>query len=230
MAVAMNAGALRGAYAVEAGGAATESMGGVAVIVLTILSLLGVVPRILTPVAGIVFGIAFMVEGAAIAARQATLIEQTEKTSIQELEIGGGVTIELTIGAAAIVLGVLALIGIVPGVLMSSLTTAAGAGLILSAGSVQRLNEVQAHLVEPNLTPQRASVARVATSSAAGVQFLAGVAVTILGILGLTRTGLPLVMSSVGLLVLGCAITLSGTALASRMLRLVQGPAAQRPS
>ena len=118
MAVAMNAGALRGAHAVEAGGAATESMGGVAVIVLSILSLLGVVPRILTPIAGIVFGIAFMVEGAAIAARQATLIQQTERTDVTgapELEVGGGVTIELTVGAAAIVLGVLALIGVVPG-------------------------------------------------------------------------------------------------------------------
>jgi hypothetical protein len=222
MAVAMNAGVLKGAQAVEAGGAATESMGGVAVIVLSILALLGVATRVLTPIAGIVFGIAFMVEGAAIAARQATLIGQTERAGVQELEVGGGVTIELTIGAAAIVLGVLALIGIVPGILMSALTTAAGAGLILSAGSVQRLNEFQASLAGPELAAQRASVARIATSSAAGVQFLAGVAVTVLGILGLTRTGVPMIMSAVGLLVLGCAITLSGTALASRMQRLVQ--------
>jgi hypothetical protein len=222
MAIAMNAGALRGVHAVEAGGAATESMGGVAVIVLTILALLGVAPRVLTPVAGIVFGLAFIVEGAAIAARQASLIEQTERSGGQEHEIGGGVTIELTIGAAAVVLGVLSLIGVVPGILMPALVTAAGAGLILSAGSMQRLNEVQANLANPNFTPQRASVAHIATSSAASVQFLAGVAVTILGILGLTRTGFPLVMSSVGLLVLGCAITLSGTALASRLLRLVQ--------
>ena len=223
MAVAMSAGALRGAHAVEAGGAATESMGGVAVIVLSILALLGVVPRVLTPIAGIVFGIAFMVEGAAIAARQATLIGQTDQTGVQELEVGSGVTIELTIGAAAIVLGVLALIGVVPAILMPALTTAAGAGLILSAGSVQRLNEVQIGITNPNVTAQGASVARIATSHAAGVQFLAGVAVTILGILGLTRTGLPLTLSSVGLLVLGCALTLSGTALASRMLRLVRG-------
>ena len=222
MAIAMNAGALRGAHAVEAGGAATESMGGVAVIVLTILALLGVAPRVLTPVAGIVFGLAFLVEGAAIAARQASLIEQTERTGGQEHEIGGGVTIELAIGAAAIVLGVLSLIGVVPGILMPALVTAAGAGLILSAGSVQRLNEVQANLANPNFSQQRASVAHIATSGAASVQFLAGVAVTILGILGLTRTGFPLVMSSVGLLVLGCAITLSGTAVASRLLRLVQ--------
>ena len=66
-------------------------MGGVAVIVLAILALLGVVPRILTPIAGIVFGIAFMVEGAAIAARQSTLIQQTERTDVTgapELEVG----------------------------------------------------------------------------------------------------------------------------------------------
>jgi hypothetical protein len=223
MAVAMNAGALRGAHAVEAGGAATESMGGVAVIVLSILALLGVIPRVLVPISGIVFGIAFMVEGAAIAARQATLIGQTERAGGQELEVGSGVTIELTIGAAAIVLGVLSLIGIAPAILMPALVTAAGAGLILSAGSVQRLNEVQSNLASPELAAQRASVARIATSSAAGVQFLAGVAVTVLGILGLTRTGVPWIMSTVGLLVLGCAITLSGTALASRMQRLVQG-------
>ena len=223
MAVAMNAGALRGARAVEAGGAATESMGGVAVIVLAILALIGVAPRILNPVAGIVFGLAFIVEGAAIAARHASLLEgTTETTGAQTLEVGGGVTIELTVGAAAVVLGVLSLIGVVPAILMSALVTAAGAGLILSAGSVQRLNEVQTNLAS-NVTPQRASVAHAATSSAAGVQFLAGVAVTVLGILGLTRTGAPLILSSVGLLVLGCAITLSGTALASRMLRLVQG-------
>ena len=106
---------------------------------------------------------------------------------------------------------------------MSALTTTAGAGLILSAGSVQRLNELHVSLTNPNFTPQRASVAHLATSSAAGVQFLAGVAVTVLGILGLTRTGIPLIMSSVGLLVLGCAITLSGTALASRMLKFRAG-------
>jgi hypothetical protein len=225
MAVAMNAGVLRGAQAVEAGGAATESMGGVAVIVLSILALVGVVPRILVPIAGIVFGIAFMVEGAALAARQATLLQQTERTGTagQEIEIGGGVTIELTVGAAAIVLGILSLIGIVPGILMSALVTAAGAGLIVSSGSVQRLNEVQVGLASPEFAAQRASVARIATTSAAGAQFLAGVAVTVLGILGLTGKGAPLLMSSVGLLVLGCAITLSGTALASRMVKLVQG-------
>lgn len=227
MAVAMNAGAFRGAHAVEAGGAATESTGGVAVIVLAILALVGVIPRILNPVAGIVFGVAFMIEGAALAARQASLLEgvssTTGATGTQNLEAGSSVTIELAVGAAAIVLGILSLIGIVPGILMSALVTTAGAGLILSAGWKQRLSEVQANLATSETAAQDASVSRIATGSAAGAQFLAGIAVTVLGIIGLTGAGVPMIMSSVGLLVLGCAITLSGTALASRMLRLMQG-------
>lgn len=224
MAVAMNAGAFRGAHAVEAGGAATESTGGVAVIVLAILSLVGVIPRILTPVAGIVFGVAFMIEGAALAARQASLIEgTTDAAGAQNLQVGGGVTIELAVGAAAIVLGVLSLVGVVPGILMPALTTAAGAGLILSSGWKQRLSEVQTDLASTEAAAQEASVSRIATGSAAGAQFLAGIAVTVLGIIGLTGAGIPMIMSAVGLLVLGCAITLSGTALASRMLRLMQG-------
>lgn len=224
MAVAMNAGAFRGVHAVEAGGAATESTGGVAVIVLAILSLVGVIPRVLTPVAGIVFGVAFMIEGAALAARQASLIEgMTDTTGAQNLRVGGGVTIELAVGAAAIVLGVLSLVGVVPGILMPALTTAAGAGLILSSGWKQRLSEVQATVASTEAAAQEASITRIATGSAAGAQFLAGIAVTVLGIIGLTGAGIPMIMSAVGLLVLGCAITLSGTALASRMLRLVQG-------
>jgi hypothetical protein len=54
----------------------------------------------------------------------------------------------------------------------------------------------------------------------ANTQFLAGVAVVVLGIVGLVRAGDPFILSAVGLLILGAAITLSGTALASRMLKL----------
>jgi hypothetical protein len=220
MAITTNAGALRGTYAVEAGGAATESMGGIAAIVLTILALVGVLPRVLTSIAGIVFGVAFMVEGAAIAARQSNLINQAVGPSAEELEMGGGVTIELMGGLATLILGILALIGIIPGILLPALTTAGGAALILSAGVVQRLNELQASLVNPDVSAPVRSVTRMAVFSAASGQFLAGVAVVVLGILGLVRVGDPVILSAVGILVLGAAITFSGTALASRLLQL----------
>ena len=220
MAVAMSAGSLRRTQAVEAGGAATESMGGVAAIILTILALSGVMPRVLTSVGGIVFGIAFMVEGAAIAARQSSILAQTTGTTTDPLELGGGVTVELMGGLAALVLGVLSLIGVFPGILLAALVTTGGVALILSAGTVQRLNELQASLANPEASPQAQSVTGMAVSNAASGQFLAGIAAAVLGIVGLVGVGNPITLSAIGLLILGAAITFSGTALASRMLKL----------
>jgi hypothetical protein len=220
MAITTNAGALRGTYAVEAGGAATESMGGIAAIVLTILALVGVLPRVLTSIAGIVFGVAFMVEGAAIAARQSGILAQAGAGAAERPELGGGVTVELMGGLATLVLSVLALIGVVPGILLPALTTVGGAALILSAGAVQRLNEIQASIASPEATAPVQSVTRMAVFSASSGQFLAGIGVVVLGILGLVRAGNPVILSAVGILVLGAAITFSGTALATRLLQL----------
>jgi hypothetical protein len=223
MAISMSAGALRGARAVEAGGA-TESAGGLAAIVLTVIALCGVMTVPLTAIAGIVFGLAFMVEGAAIAARQSAIMSQaagqTAIAGAEVPEIGGGVTVELVAGLASVILGILSLVGIAPWVLLPALTTVGGAAVILSAGAAQRLNEVQASLETPNATVQGQAIARMALSGAANSQFLAGVAVVVLGIVGLVRVGDPVILSAVGILVLGAAITLSGTALASRMLKL----------
>jgi hypothetical protein len=186
--------------AVEAGGA-TESMGGVAVVILAILSLVGVVPRVLTPVAGIIFGAAFIVEGAAIAARQANLAGA-------EVELTGGVTVELVAGLSAIVLGVLALIGVAIPVLMGALVITGGAALMLSAGLVNRMGQAGPAVMA---TP---------TSSAAAAHLLAGLAAVVLGILALTSAGLSGVLTTVALLVLGGSLMLSGTAMSTAMLRL----------
>jgi hypothetical protein len=222
MAISVSAGDLRRARVVEAGGA-TESAGGLATIVLTVIALCGVMTIGLTAIAAIVFGLAFMVEGAAISTRRGAILAQATGASAEAPELGGGVTVELTAGLAAVILGVLSLIGMAPGVLLPALTTLGGAALILSAGAAQRLNELQASLTNPNPTPQGQAITHIAVSSAATSQFLAGVAVVVLGIVGLVRVGDPIIMSAIGLLVLGAAITLSGTALASRMLKLFRG-------
>ncbi|HUZ12340.1 MAG TPA: hypothetical protein VMU93_05780, partial [Caulobacteraceae bacterium] len=105
---------------VSASGGATESMGGVAVVVLAILSLVDVVPRVLLPIAGIVFGVAFMVEGAAVAARQSAIGEEGAGFS------ASSITIELFAGLATLILGILALIGIAIPVLMAALVITGG--------------------------------------------------------------------------------------------------------
>ncbi|MGH6956154.1 MAG: hypothetical protein ACREEW_05760 [Caulobacteraceae bacterium] len=192
------------ARAVGAGGGATESMGGIAVVVLAILALVGVIPRVLSPVAGIVFGVAFIVEGAANAARQAT-------TTGVEMEFGGGVTVELVAGLSAIVLGILALIGVHIPILMSALVIVGGAGLVLSAGLVNRSSMPGAGMAQASVT-----------SSAAAAHLLVGIAAIVLGILALTNAGASVALFTVGLLVLGGSLMLSGTAMSTAMLRLFQ--------
>jgi hypothetical protein len=204
------------AYAVEAGGAATESMGGVAVIVLSILCLAGVLPRVLAPIAGIVFGAAFIVEGAAIAARFRTLAAEVAGDRGGEFELGGGMTVELVAGAAAVILGILALVGIVPRILVATLVIVGGAGLILSAGAIQRMHSLRA----TQTTSGAYALTSAAVTSAAAAQVLAGLGAGVVGILALVNVGNPVALISAGLLVLGASITLSGTALSTKMLRL----------
>jgi hypothetical protein len=57
--------------------------------------------------------------------------------------------------------------------------------------------------------------------AAVGTQVLAGIAAIVLGILGLILVGQAANLTLVGLLVLGGSVTLTGTALAGRLLRLL---------
>ncbi|HEX3407900.1 MAG TPA: hypothetical protein VHS81_11735 [Caulobacteraceae bacterium] len=198
MSTAFSTTSTRRITAVDTGGA-TESMGGVAVVILAILALVGVVPRVLTPIAGIIFGAAFIVEGAAVAARQAALAGA-------DVELTGGVTVELAAGLAAIVLGVLSLIGITSPILMGALVITGGAALMLSAGVVGRMDGMTT-LAAP-------------TNSAAAAHLLAGLAAVVLGILALTNAAASAVLTTVALLVLGGSLMLSGTAMSTAMLRL----------
>ncbi|MGH7024312.1 MAG: hypothetical protein ACREEB_12080 [Caulobacteraceae bacterium] len=207
--------------AVEAGGAATESMGGVAVVVLAILALVGVVPGALTPIAGIIFGAAFLIEGAAMAARRNDMMTAMVGTEAERVVLGGGVTVEMAAGATAIVLGILALIGISSASLISALLIVAGAGLILSAGALSEFAELRAEMAGVDVAIRR--MARAAVSGAAGAQVLAGLGAVVLGILSLIPSIPPqAALMRVGMLVLGASLVVSGSALSGRMLGMMR--------
>ena len=83
---------------------------------------------------------------------------------------------------------------------------AGGAALMLSAGVVNRM--------------QAMTTLSTPSSSAAAAHLLAGLAAVVLGILALTNAGATMVLTTVGLLVLGASLMLSGTAMSTAMLRL----------
>lgn len=207
--------------AVIAGGSALEGLGGLAVVALAILALAGVLPVQLTEIAGIVFGAALLFEGLSLAGEYSQIGSRIPESRTGSLEIQGGTGVEVFVGLGAIALGVLALVGVSSTVLIPSLIIAGGAGLLLSAGTTARMNDLR--LITAGHDSDR--VRRVAHGALAGgavTQILGGIAAIVLGILALVaipdaaangRGALP----QIGMLVLGATLMLSGGALTGKM-------------
>lgn len=229
MATAVEQKVERQIFEMEAGGSAVEAVGGLGVIVLSILGLAGVSPIFLASSAGVVFGIALLAQGATVGSEYSALLSKVTGGGLGEIELGVGMTVEFVAGGAAVVLGVLALVGIAPVILLPALVIAAGTSLILTTGKVQRLNTLK---MEASGAPDIAQrVAGHAVAGVIGAQFLAGLAAIVLGILALVAmpqamagatatSGASMALTLVGLLVIGCSITMSGGALAGRMMQM----------
>lgn len=213
----------RRAVGTVAGGAGVMTFGGLAVAVLGILALIGLIPVILVAIAGIVFGVAMLLEGMTIAGEYQKLARWVTESSAERIEIGGGAGVELLVGLAAIAMGILSLIGIAPAILIPVLIITGGAGLILSAGSMQRLNDLH---IEAG--PWDEMVRLVAHESMAGgaiAQTLGGIAALVLGILSLVMLAPTQAegfgtLPQVAMIVLGIATAVSGGALFGKSMRV----------
>jgi hypothetical protein len=202
------------------GGLAIESIAGLAVMVLAILALVGVLPALLTTVSGIVFGAAMLVAGIAIAGAWTRLTAVAARTRGETIEAEGGAGVEMLVGLAAIALGILALLGISPAVLVPALIITGGAGLLLSAGTPQRLSDFRAMILGTSLETRRMIHEAVKGSSVA--QALGGISAVVLGILALVAAhpqpgqGFGN-LAEVGMLVLGLSVALAGGLLSGRL-------------
>ncbi len=99
-------------------GVAMESIGAVATIALAIVGLAGVFPMTLAAIATIVLGAALWIEGGMFAATYKGALYR-ERAEALFTEWGQGLTIEFLGGLGGIVLGILALLGVVPMTLLS---------------------------------------------------------------------------------------------------------------
>ena len=122
------------------------------------------------------------------------------------------------VGAAGIVLGVLALLGISSEVLLSVAVIAFGSALALSSGAVRKLS------IPETGTPSLARPREVSemfgdlmTAGAAGVQLVAGLAGLILGILAVAGES-TMILTLVALLVLGVTVLFTGGTLSGLVL------------
>ena len=192
-----------------AGSGMIDALAALGVTVLAILGLAGLYRGLLAAVAVIVLGVALVSLGAAVVARYANM------TSGQ-IELGGGIAIEILGGVTAIILGLLALLQVASVDLVAIAIIVLGGALLLGGNILSRIDRIgQAGSV------QGRQAAREAIVATAGVQALVGgvgVTLGILAVVGIQREILILV----ALLAFGVALLLSSAAVTGRLLNLMR--------
>ncbi len=192
-----------------------ESIGGVITVVLAIVGLSGVHPLDLAGVGAIALGIALMFEGAFIARRYSELLAGAQQARPTGRTIGRGVPAESLGGLAGIILGILALLRVDAGVLLSTTAIAFGGALLLGSGATSDL-KLPTLAGQETKGPTVERLAHEAIAVVAGGVALVGVAALGLGILGVLGV-VPFTMTLVALLCVGASILMAGTAISNRM-------------
>lgn len=192
-------------------GASTgEAIAGAAAVVLGILGLIGLYPGVLDSIACIAAGAGLLLAGAAIAGRFSRLTAFVEGSRPRQ-EVTGSLGMEALAGAAGVVLGILALLGVGTISLLSIAAIVLGAGLIMAGGARSRL-ETLSHM--HTVGESRAMQDVVYVSS--GSDVLVGVGTIVLGILALSGIA-PLTLTLISMLAIGAAILLGGSTIAARV-------------
>jgi hypothetical protein len=197
------------------GSSAALAIGGAAAIILTIIGLSGGWPIWMATLTTLIVGVAFVIDGLGIMARNMQMVSRTGGT-LEHVEASFGVSPEFLAGCAGVVLGILGLVGIYP-ILLS------GVALIAFGGALFFGATPRAHLVAVTMeTTKGWEVERSLLSRSTAAHVMVGLGAMTLGILAVYGIR-PLVLTLAGLLSVGCAVLLTGSAVAYRMAsRLVQ--------
>lgn len=204
----------RAAYTTAAG-SGLETLAGMGVIALSIIGLAGVFPFVCAAVSAIVVGGGFLLEGLAIAGAYAEEVRHTQTDTHEASIIGGGMSVQVLGGAAGITLGILALAGVVPWTLLAISAIVFGGTLLFGGTARAELNDAQ--MARGGSDRHAQHMAAQALNASSGALSLAGIAAATLGILGLISVGSTATLVLVGLLIVGGANLLGGSALVTRV-------------
>jgi hypothetical protein len=200
-----------------------RAIASISTVILTILGLAHVAPNFLIAIAMITFGGALLVHGAGLLTEYAKLT-RTAPAATTAVFGGGGLSAVLLAGAAGIVLGILALLGISPTELTAIAVIAFGNALILGSNSALRLHFLKLAMVKPDDRSQQVAgdmLAGELLSSSAGTYGLVGLAAVVLGILALAGFA-PTVLVLIALLALGGVTIVNGVDLGGVLVTAFQ--------
>jgi hypothetical protein len=197
-----------------AAGSTTEALAGAGAAVLAIIGLAGIVPSYMMSIGVIVLGAAFICEGGVVMAKFADMYSHFGSTTTDRLEVEGGVSAEFLGGVAGVILGILALIGLLPFVLCAVAVLVFGASMLIGAGMTPSARQLT--MMQPTES-RTLEAGREATVAASGAEALVALAAVVLGILAICHIAvMPLVL--IGVLVLGASFLLAGSAMSTQWL------------
>jgi hypothetical protein len=205
-------------------GGLVDAVGGIATIVLAIIALAGVHPAMLIAITTIVFGAALLIQGGTMLSEYTHMIFPAGAAApAEEFGGGGGLSAVFLVGAAGMVLGVLALLGIEAPTLTAIAVIAFGAALVLSSNAVWHLYRMKRNSfqVGARVVSGGEILASEMASGSAAVQCLAGLAVIVLGILAVSGVQVAM-LTLVGLLILGATVLLTGSTLSGAAMAFMQ--------
>lgn len=195
--------------AVGVAGAGVLAFGGILALALSIIGLAGFYPATLAAIALLCLAGALFLKGCASAARVPVSEGFAGSTVFSLLDLGLGTTIELVGGAGGIVLGILALVGIIPLKLLAiSVIVIAGTLMLATTRPAQGWGD------------KTREAMRVAVLSTVGVQVFVGAGAIVLGILALNDY-YPLTLSLVAFLSMGAAALLVGVAASGQLGQMI---------
>jgi hypothetical protein len=196
--------------------------GGIAVILgivgLAIFSGHPDVPMYLAAIAAIALGLSLISVGASLAASYSQLAARAEASDLAAGGQIGGTTVDMFLGGAVVILGILALLRLVPAVLVPVQVILVGGGMILNGAGAVRLATLETDMAVERTTARRISEELV--FSTASVRMIAGIAVVIMGILGVVGTE-PMILALSAVLVAGSALLLNSTSLSNRVVGIL---------
>jgi hypothetical protein len=195
-------------------GSIAAAVGGAGAVVLAIVGLIGLIPGALAAIATIALGAVLMLSSGALVTRYSRAFAGAPSSRVQH-EIAGGLGLEGMAGLSAVVLGILALLGADPSILLNAAAIVLGAGLIMASGALARLEA----LTHANAATAPEAVPQEVVHMASGADVLVGGAAVVLGIVGLGGHD-PVTLALVALLCIGSAVMITGSTLATRMFSL----------
>jgi len=218
-------GRLERADRMAVGTSTAEAIAGAAGVVLPILGLVGVLPFWMAGIGVIVIGGGLLLEGAGLITHYSALLSESRRSGMEGAlpGIGGGVTVQVLGGAAALVLGIISLRSAAPLALLGAAILSLGAAMLLGAGATARTWALE-FTGRGGATGTEQKVAEEAARSSAGAEVFSGLAAVVLGILAVAGVGTPataLVLVLAAALALGSSVLLEGTSLGARMVSLL---------